>query len=85
MVKALGNNGVVIVEGERGEGVVIVEGERGEEVTNVEGEGGKRVMNHGGGKVAKEKLQTWHCVPTKCDNKHAHLHWRCIKKIGKMH
>jgi len=75
MVKALGNNGVVIVEGECGEGGV----------TNVEGEGGKRVMNHGGGKVAKEKLQTWHCVPTKCDNKHAHLHWRCIKKIGKMH
>jgi len=75
MVKALGNNGVVIVEGERGEGGV----------TNVEGEGDKRVMNHGGGKVAKEKLQTWHCLPTKCDNKHAHLHWRCIKEIGKMH
>jgi hypothetical protein len=74
MVKALGNNGVVIVQGECGEGV-----------TNVEGECGKRVLNHGGGKVAKEKLQTWHCLPTKCDNKHARLHLRCIKKIGKMH
>ncbi len=49
MVKGLGNNGVVIVEGECGGGA-----------TNVEGEGGKRVLNHGGGKVAKEKLQTWH-------------------------
>jgi hypothetical protein len=55
MVKGLGNNGVVIVEGECGEGGV----------TNVEGEGGKRVPNHGGGKVAKEKLQTWHLPSNK--------------------
>jgi hypothetical protein len=33
--------------------------------TNVEGEGGKRVSNHGGGKVAKEKLQTWHLPSNK--------------------
>ncbi len=49
MVKGLGNNGVVIVEGECGEGGA----------TNVEGGGGKRVPNHGGQKVVKEKLQTW--------------------------
>ncbi len=75
MVKGLGNNGVMIVEGECGE----------EDLQMLKGRVAKEFRIMEGGRWQTKTYKHGICLPTKCDNKHAHLHWRCIKKIGKMH